>query len=170
MFNRSYQTFPMGFQSPLSEGVKSQTEPDVEIVRLFNEYKTGTRSINSFDFRKEVIVAVKRLFGYLPEWLDSQDTNTKISQSAYDMLVDTIEMINTGRRDVPLAVRLSIIGTEQSTNTYLNPEAVGRTTKLRELLKIEPDEVIFRWITCDSDGFYDMLCTAHAIFGLTPRK
>lgn len=169
MFAQSFQVYPMGFQTPLSEGVKSPTEPDAEIVRLWNDYRTGRALLMSHSFRRDVIRAVQRLYGYFPEWLDAQDKNTKISQSAYEMIEDTVCLINTGRRPIELSVRLSIIATEQQMNMYQNPCAVERTSKLRDSLQVPTNEVIFRWITGSTDGFFDMLCTTHAIFGLTPR-
>lgn len=168
MFNTVYQVYPMGFRSPLSEGVKSQTDVDFEIVQLYKEFKTGKRHVDSFEFRKKVIQATRRLLGFFPEWLDAQDKNTKISESAYELLVDTIEFINTGNRPIALEVRMGIMATEQLMNTYENAAAAGRTTKLRDLLLIKPDEVIFTWIN-HRDGFFDMLCTIHSIFGLNPR-
>jgi hypothetical protein len=169
MFSGSYQVSPLGFRSPIGNGEKGVTEPDVQIVNLYQQYRTGRRSLLSFEYRDEIISCVRRLFGYLPEWLDAQDKNTRISEQSYELLKDTIAFLNTGVRPVALFSRLSIIGTEISMNTYQNPSASGRTTRLLDELKVDPVSFIHRWITVSPDGLYDMLCTTHFLFGLNPN-
>ena len=168
MFTGTYQVSPLGFRSPIGNGEKTATEPDAQIVNLYKQFKSGQRSLLSFEYRDEVISCVRRLFGYFPEWLDAQDRNTRISEQSYELLRDTIEYLNTGVRPVALFSRLGIMGTEISMNSYQNASAAGRTTRLLDELKVNPNEFIHRWVTVDSDGFYDMLCTAYILFGLNP--
>lgn len=169
MLSKAYQGYPMGFRSPLNDRMKTETTVDLELAKLWRDMQDGRISHESWEFRSQVIDCTKRLFGDFLEWLDAQDQNTKISQNGYDFIVDTIQFINTGRRTVSIATRTGIITTEIRTDKYENLSAAGRTTKLRELLKVHPREVIFEWVK-HKDGFSDMLCTINFLFGTDMRS
>jgi len=160
----AYQYYPLGFRSPIRNGFRTETIPDPAWVTLYNDYKNGRISGDSMEFRLKVIAIARRLFGNFNEWLDAQDQNPKISEQAYELVKDTIQFLNMGRRPVDVSCRVGIIADQLANNRYSNPKAVERRTKLRDLLQIERSDVLFKWVQ-PQGGFSDLVQTLNVFFG-----
>lgn len=164
----TYQLYPTGFRSPIFSGSRTDPVVDREIAELFEIFTTGISPLPMVELRHRVIQATKRLFGNFSSWLDAQDQNTDISETAYDLIVNTIQYINTGRRNIALETHKAIIEQELRHQQYRNPRAEKRNAHLRDLLKVPHDEFIYHWLQHPT-GFSDMLCTVYYLFGSKPE-
>lgn len=160
----AYQYYPLGFRSPIRDSFRTETIPDPAWTQLYADYKNGKVNGESIEFRMQVIAIARRLFGNFNEWLDAQDQNPKISEQAYELVVDTIRFLNVGRRPVDISCRIGIIADQIVNNRYSNPKAVERRTKLRDLLQVDRSEVLFRWVQ-PRGGFGDLVQTLNVFFG-----
>lgn len=170
MLAKAHQYYPTGFRTPLPEDrSKGDIIPDSEIVALYRALCTDRSLYDSFEYKDRVISCVKRLFGNFGEWLDAQDTNARISDQGYQLIKDTLEYINTGNRSVMIISRAAIIEQQYRDGVYEDNNVAGRKTRLRDSLRGLPSEVFFDWLQ-HRDGFEDMLCTCHFMFGTELRK
>lgn len=170
MLNKSYQYYPTGYRTPLlPDQVKGDIVPDAELLTMWQLLSRDRAVYDSFEFKDQVLVRVKALFGNFAEWLDAQDANPKITSQAYELIKDTINYINTGRRDVMIISRTSLVAQQYSDGIFDDPKVTLRKTRLRELLQVPTSEVFYHWLK-HRDGFEDMLCTSIFLFGTELRK
>lgn len=165
----SYQIYPTGFRRPLGLDVKTETKVDTQLLEFNRKLAIHEYRIDAWPVRDELFRMVRRLFGNFGDWLMAQDKNTAISQTAYDLIGEVIDFIETGRRPVDLNSRIAIINMESADNIYGNVVADRRTTTLLSRLKFPPEEYLFRWVN-QPDGVIDMLCTVNFIFGSELRS
>lgn len=168
MFAASFQYFPSGVRIPLKQGFKSETLVDEELVALMKKLNDNRISGDCVEFRKDVIRHTRRLLGNLVDFLDAQDQNTRLCVNGYEYLKDTIEFLNKGYRSVHSSSRIGLVAADFTHNQQSNPKAENRRERLRDLLKISPEEYIFVWLK-HPNGFADMLCTVNFLFGTDPN-
>lgn len=160
----SYQSYPTGFRNPVFSVERMGIATDEEIKLLFAQYKSGLRSVDTWEFRADLIKVTRRLFGNFIDWCDAQDHNVYISKTAYDLIAETIEFIKGRRRPIALRSVLGIIAMEREDGTFGNVSAERRTDRLRDLVTFDHRDFISMWLN-QPKGLDDMLCTVHYIFG-----
>lgn len=159
-----WQNYPSGFRAPLWLAEKRETTADPELLAFMEKSKRHRHVITDWTTREQFYTIAKRLFGNFAEWLDAQEQNPDISETAYDMIRDTLHFIETGVRPLPVAVRISIITTEVTNGVYHNALVKRRTTTLRSSACIDLSRYMYLWVN-QPGGFDDMLCTVNFIFG-----
>lgn len=162
-------SYPSGFRSPIGLANKGPIQPDPELVKFLDDLRAHRCHQESWATRDRFYTIARRLFGDFGAWLDLQEINPEISQTAYDMIADTIDFINKGRRSVMSTSRMAVIKTEVQMKTYYRNIATRRTTTLRARANFRLDDYIFYWAN-QPDGFADMLCIVSFIFGTDLRK
>lgn len=170
MLNKSYQYYPTGCRTLLADNqTKSDVMPDATLSALWRSLSNDRSLADTFEFKDQVIVQVKNLFGDFGVWLDEQDNNAKLTNHTYELLKDTIEYINTGRRSIMIISRVAIVKQQYLDGIYVDENVALRKTRLRELLLVKPSEFVQHWLK-HRDGFDDMLCTSNFLFGTELRK
>lgn len=159
-----YQSYPTGYRSPVWGTRLMTIAPDVQIARLMKSYRSRLLDIDAWEFKATLVAETRRLFGNIKDWVEAQDQNVYISQTAYDLIAETINFIKTGKRCVSLRAHMGIIDMEREMGTFSNDNAERRITSLGDLLTFPVDDYIFMWIQ-HPNGLDDMLCTVHYIFG-----
>lgn len=159
-----YQSYPSGYRSPVWGTRLMTIAPDPQIVSLMSKYQAYLLGEDVWEFKATLIAETRRLFGDFSEWLEAQDDNVYISQTAYDLIVDTINFIKTGKRVISLSAYRGIIAMERKHGTYHSDNAERRVSSLKELLTFPTHDYIHMWLM-HPNGMEDMLCTVHFIFG-----
>lgn len=160
----SYQSYPSSFRSPVYSTERMTIAADEQIKELYAQYKSRLVSVDTWEFRAELIANTRRLFGDFLAWLDAQDRNVYISKTAYNLIVDTIQFIKGKRRPIALRSAMGIIQMEKDSGEFENLNAERRTARLRELVDFDSRDFIYLWLK-QPNGLDDMLCTTHFIFG-----
>lgn len=163
-----WQYYPTGFRSPLLLEDKKETAPDADLVEFMRKSKAHLHSISSWSTRRDFYEIAKRLYGDFGAWLDAQDSNPDISQTAYDMIYETLRYIETGRRPISLATRMAIINVEAENGVTSRTPTSAKMPSLRSTLKFNPSRYMYLWAN-QEDGFSDMLCVTNFIFGSQTR-
>lgn len=163
-----YQKYPTGFRTELGLGTKSETQPDAELVRFMERLAKNEINVLSWKVRNEFFQIAKRLYGGFGQWIDAQQENPNISQTAYDMIADTLDFISGKARTISVQTRFAIMNTESANGAYNRSVEGRRSTPLRDHMRFPSNEFMYRWVN-QPDGFSDMLCTTNLIFGKTLR-
>lgn len=170
MLNRSFQYYPTGYRTPLTnDQVKGDIVPDAELAAMWRALSRDRSIFDSFEFKDQLLTRVKTLFGDFADWLDAQDANPKLTDHAYELIKDTIGYINTGKRSIMVISRVALVTQQYEDGIFEDPKVALRKTRLRELLLVKPSEVFYHWLK-HRDGFEDMLCTSNFLFGTELRK
>ena len=81
-----------------------------ELQTITAQLNAGTLSYEGWAFRKQVIQLANRLFGPLDEWITLQLTNDRLTPAHYGLIEDIVSFISTGRPELELSVRATMIG------------------------------------------------------------
>lgn len=159
---RTYQNYPSGFRTPVRSDVRNDTAADSEVESYIKamEVATGTE-VNSWVFRRNVLLTANRLFGDFRQFMESQQGNLALSPHQRALLADTIEFINCGKRPISLRTRLELIRAEKGTGYKTWP---ATTIVTINHLRVPVEDYMYHWIN-HSEGFLDLLCTLDLIFG-----
>ena len=167
MFNRNYQYYPLGFRTTLREGmVKSEIEPDAELIKLLGELESGVRVFNSWETHSKILRIASRLFGNFYDWLFVQETNEKISTNGYAFIQDTLHFIQHGKRPVDSSARTLLIAQDYLDGVYKNANSTTRDVKLTDSMKYQTSDYLHLWASWEN-GISDILCTITTLFGYT---
>lgn len=165
MHIQSYQYTPTGYRSPIYDIEKKEPEPDYVIARqwhILNADHTG--KANTLEFIRKTINRALDLLRYLPDWLEAQENNPRLTPHMRAFLEDTIDFINTGRRKMDVVTRAGCIYYEIN----LTKRPVYRTSrsapKLRKMLNVDGLDYMYNWLN-HPRGFDDMLATVNVFFG-----
>lgn len=164
-----YQYYPTGFRVPLDDSAKQEIACDAELQSLLVQYQNRKLPLTAFTSYDPLIVLAKKLIGNFVDFLDANDTNSKISEQGYLFLADCVEFINTGKRTVSINSRIAIMQNEFASGQYENPNAVRRRTMLRNQLAVPAVDFIFAWVR-HRGGLTDMLCTLQFLFATDFRN
>lgn len=160
-----FQKYPSGFRVPIFGRERTEPVADLELLAILEAFKSGRHPKGQHSSRMDAIHRVATLFGNFQSWLDAQDRNPNISQAAYDLILDTLKFIETGKRSVSVETYKFLIGNETHGSAhYRNPHAENRTKRLCDSVKFPPEDFLFLWLQ-HPYGFTDMLATASFIFG-----
>ena len=169
--------FPRGFVSILNgEGlgqipltpadiIETPSDPDVQL--LYDMYVSRQVDPTSWKFRREVIRTCVRHFGNFHRWLAIQAAyNDSVHGLNFEFLKDTVQFIRTGRRDMSTFTWNDLLLEHpQEQAGVASPRRLDafQITDPKEL-----EDVIGKWCSHEN-GFEDMLCTAHVLYGVSKK-
>lgn len=168
--------YPRGFTTIVNPTaiVKPQsTDGDVNLIpcdpvleQLYKIYMSNNNFNPSWDFCSQVITRCSNLFGDFRRWLILQ---TMVNDNIYDInlefLKDTVNFIRTGTRLMPIINWVDLM------LEYPDPVPGCANRHRLDQLAIGDNEFnhyIGLWCSWEG-GFHDMLCTAHALFGVSKK-
>lgn len=136
---------------------------DKAVEELFKLYISRTVNSDSWQYRKRVVATASRLFGDFKTWITLQaGFNDYVYGLNFDFLLDTWQFIRTGHRDMsPMTWQDLLLEHQESKLNVSNPD---RLTAFK-WDDMKSEEIIGRWCSHDN-GFGDMLCAMHTIFGV----
>ena len=147
--------------------------PNTAIDALYAQYIRNSVPTNTFEFRKQVILAAIESFGTesFLVWYMTQHENPAAGEVHNDFLTDTIRFISTGKRSLPLEtwkalVRITDEGSNVGTmsdeaKAYFKSKA-GSSTGNYENKQVT--DVVADWLS-QPGGIEDLLGTTHILFG-----
>lgn len=164
--------YPRGYMRFIhSEGVTNdlksvdKVECDQQLANLYKLYVGRNVNPDSWEFRALVIERCAQLFGNFTQWLWTQLTaNDSIYDYNLDFLLDTVTYIRTGRRAMSIFTWLELL-LEQPEEQH-GTASKARAERFKLANASEFSDVISQWCA-HPDGFNDMLCTAHVLFGVS---
>lgn len=163
-----FNVYPRGYmwEVPNTEDVRGRIVPmpfHPEVKTLIDLWRSPGISPNAWHFRSVAIATAARVFGDFEKWLNLQ---LAVNDRVYDMnlrfLEDTVQYIRTGHRTTSVENWLMLVLDNQPPQ-----DGVASAARSRASLTITPGE--FKDFIADwcqwSDGFDDMVCTMHVLFG-----
>ena len=169
LYPRGYMTRIENVLSPLSmtQVQISNVESDPAIESFYKIYTGGLVNVESWAFRRQVIQRCSQLFGNFYHWLKLQVANNdNIYGLNLEFILDTVKYIRTGHRETSVTTWLELLA------EYPDQHPGTANNKRLEVFKLkdakEFDNFIGNWCS-HPGGFYDMLCTAHVLFGVAKK-
>lgn len=145
------------------EGIQvSQGDESVELLyKTLIDRNTNTRS---WAFSRTVLTNAMRLFGDLQEWTREQLSNPNIVGYNREFIKDTLNFIQTGRREMPVLVWFDLV-TEGGVGHHAHA-IPQRLHESKPVLKASDDSIqlLQSWIS-QPNGLEDLLTTMHLLFG-----
>lgn len=158
----NYTKYPSGFKVVVSNEGVSVSEADVQVKSLYDAMGTVPSIINNFQFIAEVLSCAKRLIPSMSDFIKINALSPTVSRNGYDLLRDTIEYIETGRRPLSINTYTTMVVYELPNATYTDVrKPIGMT--------IPPRQYLTRWAR-QPNGILDILCTLNFIFGTKPHE
>lgn len=147
------------------------TNPEVET--LYAKYISNAPDVNSFEFRKQVLVVALSAFGtqMFNFWYEMQRQSPGFGDLHSKFLDDTLTFIRTGKREMSLETWGSLLdstGTKppQSKISDVALEFFGSNDYGRgRVLRPTPFIEILQMWCCKTNGLEDLLHTLHILFG-----
>lgn len=164
--------FPRGYIRAIqSEGVTNDlkniesVDCDQQLANLYKLYMGRNVNPESWEFRALVVERCAQLFGNFTNWLWIQLTaNDCIYDYNLEFLYDTVTYIRTGRRAMSVATWLEMVLERPEEQHGASNKSRAERFKLSSTAEF--NDVISQWCS-HPDGFSDMLCTAHLLFGVS---
>lgn len=181
------QLYPRGFlgevisaaaASRMGQG-QFRSVPNPSVEALYVQYINRACNTASVEFRRKVLTVALKAFGTrdFEIWVSSQRQSPVAGDNHNAFIEDTIQYIQTGRRDLGIEVWAPMIeqpdsGERHHDHTDLAKDFFGipqighlyRTARNRNMV-----DVIQLWCG-HPGGIEDMLCTMHVLFGNTSPK
>lgn len=161
------KVFPRGYSG--GQSIKAPThqprDGDAEIEKLFAEYCGPAAHTKSWEFRRKVIAAAKRLMSGTNNWFIQQDSNPMVDAYNYQFLVDTLRYIATGRRRISIHSWPDLMshGTEVAlVNVTARRDIIDTFADLA--LSMSIDALIQKWCS-HPGGFDDFMYSLNILFG-----
>lgn len=162
---QSYQYSPLGYRSPLYGEVKETPEADAIIVECWQKMITELNgNAGTWEFYRKAINRSLDLLGYLPDWLEAQEGNSRLTPHMRALVEDTLSFINTGKRRIAVTSRAQCILFEKSSEVIPSYRAGRNAPKLKSMLNVRGEDYMFHWLN-HPGGFNDMLATMNVLFG-----
>lgn len=164
--------YPRGYIRTISvDGIGNSTNSvetlpsDPLLANLYKLYTSRSVNADSWEFRALVIQRCSQLFGRFYHWLWTQlSANDCIYDFNLDFLYDTVNYIRTGKRIVSLQTWFDML--LEHPEEQHGVASANRATRFNLNDSKEFDDFISLWCA-HPDGFNDMLCTAHVLFGVS---
>lgn len=158
----TYQSYPSGFRVPVVTGFRTDTAGDPQVAEFMRVLSTSrTTRVNSWEFRRNVLITAMKLFGDFREFLAAQEDNAAISPHQRNFLTDTLQYINCGKRPFSVRMRMELIQAERLDGYNTWPT---RPMGLFQKLMVPVEDYMYCWQQHDQ-GFIDLVCTLNLIFG-----
>jgi len=155
----------LGDRNATPEFIDVQANPDVEMLYKF--YIQRTVDISGWKFQREVIRTCVNLFGNFHQWLALQAVyNDAVYDLNFEFLKDTLLFIREGQRDMSTFTWYDIM-----LDFPQQRSGVAGPRRMDDFNLSDPKEfenVIGKWCS-HTNGFEDMLCTAHALYGVSKK-
>lgn len=144
----------------LGSGVVTSTG-DITVTTLYQFLLDRTVNTVSWDYRKRVLATAMRMFGDFDQWLKDQRNNPQLVGFNFDFLVDTLQFIRTGNRQMAVANWLEIVGESvMHSNSPNHLPGSGLSLDQSETT----NALIQQWCSWPN-GIEDLLCTLYVLFG-----
>lgn len=160
----SFYVYPRHYTSRRFDGdevVVSSGDESVEM--LFTSYLDRTVNISSWDFRRGILLHAKRLFGDLHEWFRLQLNNPNVIGYNRTFILDTVEYLKTGRRQLSVSTWFELIQ-EGGKGHTANAVPTALQGHKGDVTSFSSDELMQKWVSMPN-GFEDLINTLHLLFG-----
>ena len=161
--------YPRGFVSwyhddTASGQVYDRRDGDEEVIKLYTDHVRQHQPTNTWEFRKQVIACAIRLFGGIQRWADIQLLNKHLHGTNYAFFLDTINFINTGKRQVSVQNWLDLLEVKPDADEEFRTREIDPSVKDFMSAKRFTPEVISMWCGHEN-GFEDLLSSLYCMFG-----
>ena len=126
-------------------------------------------NVDSWNYRQQVLETALRLFGDFRSWLADQRSNPGIVGYNDAFLDDTLQFIQTGRRDLCVQNWYELVAEGSDVSSAPEPSTTARSAGLQE--RRPTIEVIQDWCS-QPRGIEDLVLSLQLLFGqsrLAPR-
>ncbi len=162
----TYGYYPLGFRRQLGSGeTKTDTDPDAGVVNLYLKWQQNRLLSKTWSNTSDTIVAALGLFGDARQWFRIQQYNEYLTPYGWYFLLQTIQFINTGKRDINMLTATNLILDDVEAKRRM-PNS-DRTVNLLDLIKTDSESLIGRWVRWPG-GYDDLIQTLNVLFG-NPR-
>lgn len=162
----NYTTYPSGFKAPVIGDAETSSDVNATVVALHKLLESKNPIVHNWSFISEVLDTAKLLIPNFNEFLAINKANPRISASAYDLLVETVNFINTGTRMISLYTHLNLLSNE----TYLGHKPSGHIESRKLPVVAAPARCALLEWSRRPGGVEDILCTLNYIFGTNPHE
>lgn len=157
--------YPRLYTSRHSEGaavVVSQGDESIELLhKLLVDATTNSRS---WPFYRSVLSNALRLFGDFKEWTQEQLSNPNIVGYNRQFIVDTLNFIETGKRELSVQSWLDLVNEGGAGHhAHAIPQRLLDNKPLSNASETSL-QLLQDWVA-KPNGFEDMLITLHLLFG-----
>lgn len=135
------------------------SQGDASIDTLYDLYMGRTVNTSSWAFRRQVLTQALRIFGNFQEWLEHQRANPSVAGRNRDFLEDTIQFIQTGKRQMEIMNWLDLMDEITPTD---RPKMVHGPMAL--LSSANTVQVLQTWCS-RTNGIEDLVQTLYVLFG-----
>jgi hypothetical protein len=159
------------FKFPQMPNVKAYSNKAID--SLYAAYINRNGDTTSMAYREKVLKCALSAFGTdrFDLWYSKQFVSPSVGDTHHRFLDDTLRFIATGQRGMYLDVWRSLLryNDEPDTRELLTPAAadffgINTPGVRRQPVNASMVEIIQRW-TAQPNGFEDLLCTMHILFG-----
>lgn len=163
--------YPRGFLLPLgpvgdSDDKNVRVPGDEEVSLLYTLYMNQTVNSESWEYRKRVFKAARRLFKDFSHWVGLQTKNEHIYGFNYEFLLDTLNYILTGKRSLSVTdwAGLLIEAPEPKKQDVIERFSKANLHPLFKEKGYATEDILTAWCA-KPHGFEDMVCTLYVLFG-----
>lgn len=163
-----FNAYPRGYmwEVPNTEDVHGRVVEKPyhpEVNALINLWRAPGISPNAWHLRGAAIACAARVFGDFNKWLMLQlNVNDRVFDLNLRFLEDTVQYIRTGHRSTSVENWLMLL-----MDNHGPQEGIASVARGRSSISVSPGE--FKNFIADwcqwPDGFDDMVCTMHVLFG-----
>lgn len=147
--------------------------PNQNVESLYSEYINNGARVLDFDFRKRVLITALNAFGttMFDMWYQKQTTSPAFGDLHSQFIDDTLRFIADGKREMSVETWGSLLTYSDKGELHREvseyaAEFFGISTRgyNRHRRNATLVEIIQQW-TSKPNGFEDLLCTLHVLFG-----
>ncbi len=159
---------PRGYTRQVSAGTGIvRSTGDAEVNQIYDELIQRQSNMESWDFRKRAMLLGVRVFNEFFRWAMDQQNNSAIQSYNYDFLVDTLNFINTGKRQLTTVNWLYLVSEESYPNRGAN--MVRQHPLPLGMFNNKSEEVVSKWVG-QPDGLEDMITSMFVLFGRSVER
>lgn len=161
----TYGYYPLGFRRQLGAGeTKTDISPDAEVVELYLKWQQDRLLGKTWAKTSDGILAALRLFGDARQWLRVQQFNDHLTPYGWYFLLQTIQFINTGKRDISILTATNLVLDDVEAKRVIS--SADRKVNLLDLVGADSESMIGRWVRWPG-GFDDLIQSLNVFFGET---
>lgn len=161
------KVFPRGYSGGQADSQPPHytREGDPQINALYDQYTASNGHTGTWEFRKQVIAAAKRLWNGNTNWFIRQDSNPMVVAYNYQFLLDTLRFVATGHRRVSIHAWPDLLSHNPEDGLTRISERQEIADLFTELaLSTSVDAILQRWCS-QPKGFDDLMVSLHLLFG-----
>lgn len=140
------------------------SEGDQSVELLYKQFIDQSTNTNTWAFARTALINALRVFGDFRDWLSDQQSNPNIVGYNRQFLVDTLNFIETGKRELSVHSWIDLVSEGgASHHAHAVPQRLLDSKQL--LASSEASlELLQKWIS-QPNGLEDLLNTMHLLFG-----